>query len=317
MIEITVIIPTLNEEKYIGNLLDGLYLHNNCRMEVLVFDGGSTDQTKQIVLNKAYPNLKLIENESKFVSYAFNEGYHLAKGKFIALLGAHAVYPPKYLDTALAYLEGGECDAVGGPIIQIGKNNKGKAIAYAMSTKFGVGDTAFRTEKKKMYVESVAFAVYKRSIFEQVGLLDTSLKRNQDDELHYRINAAGFKILMVPELSCNYFVRDSFLRLFHQYFEYGLYKPLVFKRVKSGMRLRHLIPSLFLCYIILLIPLTYLCLNLALFIPLCMYFICAVYFTMVSHIKVKNWIYIPIAYLILHLSYGTGFLLGLSKYFEK
>jgi GT2 family glycosyltransferase len=181
-----------------------------------------------------------------------------------------------------------------------------------MSSKFGVGGTEFRTEQKKMYVDSVAFAVYKREIFEQVGLLDEELVRNQDDELHYRINNNNFKILMVPEMECSYFVRDSLTKLFNQYYWYGYYKPLVFKKAKSGIRIRHIIPSLFVIYILLL-PLG-LIISKMFLLPLIFYVI--LFFLHSKNKKVQK-ILLFLAFINIHISYGIGFLLGLSLIFKN
>ncbi len=248
----SIICPTLNEEKYIGRIIDNFISYCPSPSELLIADAGSTDATRQIVneYSTNYPNIVLIDNPKKYVSYGFNKAFAESKGKYIGLLGAHTYYPENYYQSALQALETEDCDVVGGPLMQVGKGSMGKAIAYCMSTKMGVGNTAFRTSKKKQYVDSVAFAIYKRTVFEKVGLLDTELVRNQDDELHYRINANGFKILMIPEMQCEYQVRDSISKLYRQYYEYGLYKPLVLKKVKSGLKLRHLIPAFFVGYLI-------------------------------------------------------------------
>lgn len=309
--DVSVIIPTLNEEAHIGGLVEKIIKTNRCAVEVFVCDAGSTDNTIGKVEQLGYPNVHVVHNTRKYVSYAFNDTFPKTKGKYIALLGAHAEYPEHYLDFALKYLES-ECDVVGGPLNQLGKGDVGKAIAVAMSHKFGVGGTEFRTEQKKMYVDSVAFAVYKRTIFEHIGLLDEQLVRNQDDELHYRMNANGYKILMVPEMRCSYFVRNSLNKLFSQYFQYGLYKPLVFAKVKSGIRIRHIIPTLFVFYLAILPIALYL--NLLLGVPLLIYFVAAISFSLQSDVKRKDIVFT--AFLFLHISYGAGFLLGLPSFLK-
>jgi glycosyltransferase involved in cell wall biosynthesis len=311
MIDVSVIIPTLNEEKYIGNLLTTLIEENNCSIEIFVCDAGSTDNTKQIVNDLKLDNVFLMHNERKFVSFAFNDTFPKTQGKYIALLGAHAKYPPHYFDFAIKYLNT-ECDVVGGPLIQLGKNSSGSAIANAMSSKFGVGGTEFRTERKKMFVDSVAFAVYKREIFNKIGLLDEELVRNQDDELHYRMNANNYKLLMVPEMECSYFVRDSLSKLFKQYYQYGYYKPLVFAKVKSGIRIRHLVPSLFVCYLLLL-PI-FLQFSTIFWAPLSLYLILAIAFGIKAN--ASNKLIVILAFITLHISYGLGFLLGMPFYFK-
>lgn len=311
MVDISVIIPTLNEEKYIGALISRLTNTNTCELEIFVCDAGSSDRTREIVLAFEHPNVHLRDNPKKYVSHAFNDTFPITKGKYIALLGAHASYPEHYFDYALTYLNN-ECDVVGGPLIQLGKSDTGKAIAAAMSSKFGVGGTEFRTEKRKMFVDSVAFAVYKREIFERIGLLDTSLIRNQDDELHYRMNAHHYKILMVPEMECSYYVRDSLNKLFSQYFQYGYYKPLVFAKVKSGIRIRHLVPSGFVAYLI-ICPILLL-FSIWFLIPVLAYFMLA--FTYSFRVYPVKPFLAFLAFLALHLSYGSGFILGLKNYFS-
>lgn len=161
-----------------------------------------------------------------------------------------------------------------------------------------------------MMVDSVAFAIYKREIIEQCGLMDESLPVNQDDEFHYRVKSKGYRIMMIPEMSSTYYVRDSFVKLFRQYFRYGLYKPAVLKKVSGSVRLRHLMPSLFTIYLLslplmILIPIWIL--------PLLLYFLLilarSLSFNEILKIRLLS---IPVFPLI-HLSYGSGFLLGLFR----
>ena len=312
MIQLSIIIPLHNEINYIDLLMQSVLQNDGIDKEIFLVDGGSTDGTIEKIerYEKQYPNITLVNNERQFVSYGFNKAFPLTKGKYITLMGAHAEYPMGFFNIGISFLESNECDVVGGPLKQLGKTLTGKAIAYCMSSKFGVGGTEFRTETKKMYVDSVAFAIYKREVFENTGLLDEDLIRNQDDELHYRINAAGYRILMVPEMSCNYYVRNSIKKLFLQYFGYGLYKPLVLNKVKQSIRFRHIIPFLFVLYII--------SLPIAIWfpiwtIPLLLYMIIDIYISFFNNLNLKEKFYCLIIFPTLHFAYGLGFLFGLRK----
>ncbi len=309
---ISVLIPVFNEVKFIHKLIDSLLMALPQPSEVFLMDGNSTDGTVEVI--KEYelkdPRIKLIHNEKKYVSFGFNKTFPVSKGEYLCLLGAHAEYPIDFFSTGIKYLESNECDIVGGPLIQKGHTENGKTIAYCMSSKFGVGDTEFRTESKKMFVDSVAFAIYKREVFEKAGLLNEKLIRNQDDELHYRLNAYGFKILMVPEMACSYYVRESIPKLFSQYFQYGIYKPLVLKLVKSSVRLRHLIPAFFVLYI--------LSLPLAIifpiyFLPLLFYLFLDLYFSFKNTLSLSQKLFALAVFPSLHFSYGMGFIIGLFK----
>lgn len=311
--EVSVIVPVLNESRYLESMVSSILSKGSVSKEILLVDGGSTDDTKEVIekLTARYPQVSYIYNPERFVSPGFNKAFRSTKGKYIAFLGAHAVYPDTFFDLAIHHLTTENCDAVGGPLKQIGKSGKGTAIAYCMSQRIGVGNTEFRTAKEKMFVDSVAFAVYKREVFEKIGLLDTELIRNQDDEFHYRMNANGMRILMVPEMQSTYYVRDTFRGLFKQYYQYGLYKPLVLKKVRSGIRLRHLVPAAFVLYLVAL-PVFMLLSHWAI-LPL-IFYVCAIgFFSLKYKGSLTEKAYAFVSFFMLHFSYGSGFLKGLFK----
>lgn len=311
--EISVIVPVLNESLFLESMVLSLLSKGTISKEILLVDGGSTDDTKNVIeqLTSRYSQVIYISNTERFVSYGFNKAFLSSKGNYIAFLGAHAVYPDDFFDLAIHHLTTENCDAVGGPLKQVGKSGKGSAIAYCMSQRIGVGNTEFRTAKEKMYVDSVAFAVYKRSVFDRIGLLDTELIRNQDDEFHYRMNASGMKILMVPEMQSTYYVRDTFRGLFKQYYQYGLYKPLVIKKVKSGMRIRHLVPAGFVLYLVTL-PLLVLVSRWTV-LPLICYACGIGFYAFLYKGSLSEKVYALVSFFILHFSYGLGFIKGLFK----
>jgi succinoglycan biosynthesis protein ExoA len=310
LVEVSIVCPVYNEAKYIVNLLNSLLAKEDISKELILVDGGSQDETVTIIREKMKldARIKLIENPERYVSNGFNKAYKECSGSYIALVGAHAIYPKDYFSKAVKYLRTEKADAVGGPLFQTGKEEMGKGIAFAMSCPFGVGGTEFRTSRKRKYVESVAFAVYKKEVFEKAGLLDEQLIRNQDDEFHYRMNSLGMKILMLPDLSVTYFVRESYSELFKQYYGYGYYKPMVLRKVKSGIRLRHLVPAVFALYL--------LSLPLAFFfkywtVPFVFYMAAAMYYSFMPQKRETGGIFALFSFPVLHVSYGLGFLRGL------
>lgn len=310
---LTVCIPVYNESEFIDRLIQSLIDASPDDKEIYLIDGGSTDDTleKIIAWQLKYPQIKLVNNDLKYVSHGFNMAYRASQSKYITLMGAHAEYPANYFLQGMSLLESEDADAVGGPLNQAGRTDKGKMIAACMSSLFGVGDSEFRTTKKRGYVQTVAMAIYKRSVFEKIGLLDEELIRDQDDEFHYRMNANGLKILMDPTMEATYYVRDDFRSLWSQYFNYGFYKPLVFKKVRSQLRLRHLVPPAFVAYLLAL-PALLLFSWIAL-IPLLLYIAMSLFFSLkISH-KPRGLFQAIVSYSILHIAYGTGFCLGISK----
>lgn len=310
---ITVCIPVLNESDFIDELLQSVISAPPYEKEIIIIDGGSTDDTIEKIKSwqKAHSQLRLIINELKYVSHGFNLAYKSSSSKYISLMGAHAEYPTNYFEKGISILENDEADAVGGPLNQDGRSEKGKIIASCMSSRFGVGDTEFRTTKKRSFVQTVAMAIYKRSVFEKIGLLDEELIRDQDDEFHYRMNYNGLRILMDPAMEATYYVRDDFRSLWSQYFQYGLYKPLVFKKVSTQLRGRHLVPPAFVAYLLALFPL--LVFTWVALIPLLVYFALSLFFSLKISRNPKRVVYAISSYSILHVAYGTGFCLGIFK----
>lgn len=310
---LTVCFPVYNEVRFIDSLIQSVIGTFPLDKEIVLIDGGSTDGTLEKIgsWQDKHANIILIHNEAKYVSHGFNLAFKNTHSKYIALMGAHAEYPTNYFQKGIEILDSGEADAVGGPLIQKGKSAKAMIIAFCMSSKFGVGDTEFRTSKKRSYVDSVAMAIYNRKVFDKVGLFDETLLRNQDDEFHYRLNHFGYKIMMEPEMESVYYVREDLASLWKQYYYYGLYKPRVLKKIRSGIRIRHLVPAGFVIYLLSL-PF-FLLLHWIFIIPLIIYFVAAAFILAKNFSSIKDISFGLLAFLTLHLSYGIGFLKGLFK----
>jgi glycosyltransferase involved in cell wall biosynthesis len=309
---LSIIIPVRNEVEYIEEAIES-FIQDTADKEIWICDTGSTDGTLQILNSLAlkYEQVKIFNSQHKSVSKVFNEVFPLTKGEYISLLGAHAKYSSHYFSTGIKYLQNNECDSIGGPLIQQGQSKMGKAIAYCMSSKFGVGNTPFRTEIRKMFVETVAFSIFKRELIQKVGLFDEDLVRNQDAEFNYRLNANGYKILMVPELTCYYFVRETLPALTKQYYQYGYYKPLVFKKLKGSVKPRHIVPAIFILYLLGLVighQYSIYC------VPLIVYFLSVLFFSIKNSLTYRQKMNCLVVFPALHLSYGIGYLVGAFKF---
>ena len=191
-LEVSVVMPVYNEEKYIKNCLDSLLLQDYPieKMEWIFVDGLSKDKTKDILLEykNKYPELiKVFDNKNKTVPYAMNIGIKEAKGKYIVRLDAHADYNKDYISKCVYYLDTTDADNVGGIAITKSRGFTGNAIAMMLSSKFGVGNSQFRTNGHSGYVDTVPFGAFRKEVFEKWGGYDERLTRNQDNEMNYRI----------------------------------------------------------------------------------------------------------------------------------
>jgi glycosyltransferase involved in cell wall biosynthesis len=312
---ISVLCPVFNEEDYIENVLSFFVNSLPVEKELLIIDGGSTDSTVSIVnqWTLKYPNIKLLNNPSKYVPQALNIGIANSFGNPIIRLDAHTDYAIDYFEKILDTFAKTGADIVGGPMRAIGKTAFQKSVAYCTSTSFGVGNSNFHNDNFRGFVDSVYLGAWKRELFSEVGMFDTQMKRNQDDEFHYRAKSKGKKIYLNPDIKSYYYPRNNFKSLIKQYYQYGLFKPLVLIKVSSELKLRHLIPSFFIVYLVLLIVFSFMCSKTILFAPLLFYFLIAIYFSLRNYPSIKESLYRLSIYPILHISYGSGFLAGIRK----
>ena len=248
---VSVIIPVRNEAGYIGRCLHALAGQDypRDRMEVIVLDGGSTDSTEdevRVTAENAGLTVFYAPNPKRTAAAGFNLGLTLAHGHVIVRLDGHSRPAPDFLSASVRVLQETGADAVGGPIDTRGHGEVGRAIALAMSSGFGIGDTAFRHRDAGLQeADTVPYGAYRRDVFERVGNLAEDIDRGEDDEFNYRLRAAGGRIVLSPEIRSTYYCRETLGGLARQYWGYGLAKAEVLRRHPERLRLRHLAPPAF------------------------------------------------------------------------
>ena len=249
---VSIVIPCRNEEKYIGRCVES-FLKQTYPMELLtiiVSDGMSTDKTREVVndISKNNKNVVLIDNTGLTAPKAMNLGIRHTNSEIVIIFGAHAYADENFVLENVKALQNKEVGCAGGVITTINDTTKGAAIAEAMSCPFGVGNALFRFAEKESFVDTVAFGAYRRTLLDEVGVFDEELVRNQDDELNFRVEKSGAKILLSPKIKSTYFGRGDFKKLWRQYYQYGFWKVRVIQKHKRPASIRHLIP-LMLCIV--------------------------------------------------------------------
>lgn len=315
---ITIITGILNEEKHIRNYLESAvkqdYPEN--KFEIIIVDGGSSDKSVDIVrdFTEKYRNIILISGLGKLnLPQSLNIAIREAQGELISKVDAHGFISSDFLKTNAKYLsEDEKIGCTGGPIIPIAENIIAKANAYARSSIFGVGRGIYSAEEKPQFVETVQCGTYKKAILNEIGLFDESLQFGEDEEINWRLIKAGYKIFLTPEVKFFYYPRDSFRKLFKQYYNYGVGRVRVLRKYPDFLRTKHLIPSLFILSIFLsvLLALFNTFSLLLLIIILASYSISSLFFSALISLK-KGWIYfifLPFSFACLHFGYGTGLL---------
>jgi succinoglycan biosynthesis protein ExoA len=323
---VSIVMPVRNEEKAISRSLLAALNQDYPRelLEVVVADGMSDDETRRVVaeITANDPRVRLLENRNRIMAPGFNAALEQARGNVIVMMGGHSQMAPDFVRICTAALGEGNAKCVGGTIETICTTGVGRGIALAMTSTFGVGDCAFRTgTKERKYVDTVAFGAYTRDAFTLVGQLDEEFVRAQDCEFNYRLRKLGARILFVPELRTRYFSRASLRTLWRQYFGYGFWKARIMQKHSRQMRPRHFVPAAFVVALLLSVILAPFSLlgQLLLSAVAGSYLVANLTASFLAARK-GDWKLLPLlpmAFTILHVSYGFGFLCCLIRYWNS
>ena len=325
---VSVICPIYNERKNIKNFLLSLTEQDYTidLLEYIFVDGNSSDGTLELLnefTRSTTLKTKILFNPKKFVSYAMNIGIKNSISDIIIRMDSRCIHPKNYISKLVYLLSSTGAINVGGTLFTK-HNNKyvSKSIALSYKSPVSVGDALKVNNKNTNTNLKEVDAVYGGCWFRHTlkkNLFDTRLVRNQDDELSFRLRSKGGKIIKCPDIQVSYYVRDNYLPLLKQYFQYGYWKLFLFLKYTKQCSLRHIIPSLF---VILILSSIFINIYIP-FLILLVYILANI--SIVTYNKVCNIYHLPgvlFSLFIIHVGYGTGFIFGfllniLGLYFYK
>jgi glycosyltransferase involved in cell wall biosynthesis len=245
---VSVVIPVRDEVGAIGGAIaSALGQDYGGELEVVVADAMSTDGTREAVaaLAASDERVRLVDNPTKATPAGLNAAILASRGDVIVRCDAHAELPPGYVARAVEVLEEVGADNVGGIQDPVGRGLFSRAVAMAMQSLMGTGGATYRLGGEPGPAETVYLGAFRRDALQRSGLFDESLIRNQDYELNHRIIAGGGLVYFDPELRVSYQPRRSWRSLWSQYWQYGAWKRVVARRNPDSVRLRQLIPVVF------------------------------------------------------------------------
>lgn len=249
---VSVVIPARNEEGFIEACLESVQRQTYPNLEVIVVDGMSEDDTAKLVNEAAArdPRVRLVQNPDRITPKAMNVGLANARGEWLVRIDAHATVPSDYVARAVEHLRSGRWSGVGGRKDGVGITPAGHAIAVAMASPFGVGNSTYHHGTDVQEVEHVPFGAYPTQLARSIGGWDERLRVNQDFEFDWRIRATGQPLLFDPEMRIDWICRQSVRDLLRQYVRYGRGKVRVAAMHPKSVSLRHLVPPLMFLWIV-------------------------------------------------------------------
>ncbi len=193
---ISVIIPTLNEKKYLPFVLESLKKQNFNDYEIIVADAGSLDNTVSIAQKYGCRIVK-----GGLPARGRNEGAKFARGEWLFFLDADAVLPEKFFEKALEEIEKRKLDFAAFCLLPIGKK------PFVRLT-FNFYNWYIIMLEKILPHASQGILV-KRDIFLKVGGYDETIKLAEDHDLARRAKKVG-KYGIIK--SCKIFISDRRFR---------------------------------------------------------------------------------------------------------
>lgn len=323
---VSVVVGLLNEEKFLPRLIEDFkkQTYNHNEIELIFIDGMSKDDSWKILedfknSNHDFYDVVLLKNLKVILSAGMNVGIKAARGECILKVDCHSHITDNFIENNVKIIEEGE-DVCGGPRPNIIENadNFSKTLLLVEENMFGSGIADYRKKTTKKYVSSVFQGMYKKSIFDKIGLLDEKVGRVEDNELHYRIRKNGYKIRYSNDILSYQYTRPTLKRMLKQKYSNGYWIGKVSHVYPKAFSIFHFVPLAFVLAIIFslcMIPIT----SIFIILLSSVYFLFTILITIMTIINNKFNITIllmPIILFLIHVYYGVGTLVGLIKGFS-
>ncbi len=314
-----------NEHRYLPELLDDLMqqTYNKKLIEVILVDGESTDDTWQIMLDfrdkhkDEFRDVKTLKNTKRVQPAGWNMVIKKSTTDVLLRIDAHARLPKDFIEKNMDRINSGEC-VCGGPRENIIDEDTPwkQMLLMAEQSMFGSGFASYRQETvEKKDVKSLFHGAYRKEVLEKVGLFNEGLSRTEDNEYHYRVRKAGYRICYDPAIHSYYQTRSSLKGMLQQKYLNGMWIGKTLFICPGCLSLFHLVPFAFVIAILLTTIMGILGLvwpAVALWIA---YGAANLGMTAMSIIGGKQrslaLIALPAVFLGLHVAYGVGTLIGI------
>ena len=323
---VSVVVGLLNEEKFLPRLIEDFkkQTYNHNKIELIFIDGMSKDDSWKILedfknSNHDFYDVVLLKNPKVILSAGMNVGIKAARGECILKVDCHSHITDNFIENNVKIIEEGE-DVCGGPRPNIIENadNFSKTLLLVEENMFGSGIADYRKKTTKKYVSSVFQGMYKKSIFDKIGLLDEKVGRVEDNELHYRIRKNGYKIRYSNDILSYQYTRPTLKRMLKQKYSNGYWIGKVSHIYPKAFSIFHFVPLAFVLAIIFslcMIPIT----SIFIILLSSVYFLFTILITIMTIINNKfnvTILLMPIILFLIHVYYGVGTLVGLIKGFS-
>lgn len=304
-----------------SNVLEQTYPHE--KMEIVLIDSSSTDKTKQVMLRfqqdykEQFRSILVLDNQGKILPCGWNVALEHFTSDVILRIDAHATIEKNFVQKNMEDIEAGE-DVVGGyrPNVIEGEGAFPRLLLLAESSMFGSSIASYRRNAKKTYTNSLFHAAYRRSVFAKVGGYNENLARTEDNEMHYRMRQAGYRLCFDPEIISYQQTRPTLKRMLKQKYANGYWIGLTVGICPQCLSLFHFVPFVFVLGILFTSIFALFHMPFLAILMWGAYGLAAFFMSLLSVLPEKKHILqilLPFLFLLLHVSYGVGTFVGLLR----
>ena len=327
--KLAIVMPVRNEEKYLGQTLDQIYLQDfpMDKLEVVISEGGSTDRTREIAesYRNRFGSLKVLDNPRQLPSSGRNVGIKNSTAPYILILDGHTFIPSKnFLKDIVEIFEKtkAHCLCRPQPLNPPDINEFEKSVAICRGSALGhkPGSEIYSDSEGEVDPTSSG-AVYHRSVFEKIGYFDEHFDACEDVDFNYRVKLAGFKAYLSPKLKVFYYPRNSLQGLWRQMNRYGMGRFRFSRKHKIFTPVQWLAGFLTLMFFLMLVlsfishPIFEVFKTITAF-----YILVVILFSLYLALKEKHlgcFLYGPLIFPTVHFGLGMGFLKAMFEYVNK
>lgn len=242
---VTFVMPVLNERGYLARSVAAVLAQEfEGPREVILALAPSTDGTTRLAEQLAQQDarVRLVDNPAADIPVGVNLAIRAGRYPTVVRVDAHSELDPDYTARALATLARVKAANVGGVMRAEGRTPFQRAVARAYNSPVGLGGGAYHGSREEGPAESAYLGVMRRSVLDEVGLFDETIRRGEDWELNLRIRQAGHLVWFDPALSVTYWPRESWVRLARQFRATGAWRGELVRRFGRSNGLRFFAP---------------------------------------------------------------------------
>ncbi len=189
--KVSVVTPSFNQGQFIQRTLESVARQNGAEIEHVVFDGGSTDETVDM-LKRFGKNLRWVSEKDNGQADAVNKGIDATDGGVIGWLNSDDIYYPNAIARVVAFFD----------------SHPDVDVVYGMADHIDQSDQAFEVyptepwdiaRMRDICIICQPAAFFRRRVVAQYGLLDEKLQYCMDYEFWLRLVKAGVRFAYLEE----------------------------------------------------------------------------------------------------------------------